>query len=128
MCKCTHMGQFDGPLTSETLARSMGTNPAVFRRTMAGLREAGLVKSAKGHGGGWQLARPLDGIPLLAVYEALGRPALFAIGNRSEHADCKAQKRVNTALSGTMGKAESLFLSQFVQVTLGQLLPERPQR
>ncbi|WP_246750357.1 Rrf2 family transcriptional regulator [Martelella lutilitoris] len=61
------MGQFDGPLTSETQARSMGANPAVFRRTVAGLREAGLVKSAKGHGGGWQLARPLDEIPLLAV-------------------------------------------------------------
>lgn len=64
-----HMGQFDEPLTSEVLAKSMGTNPAVFRRTMAGMREAGYVKSGKGHGGGWQLARPLDNITLLAVYE-----------------------------------------------------------
>ena len=69
-----HLGQVEEPVTSEVLARSMGTNPAVFRRTMAGLRKAGHVQSDKGHGGGWQLARPLRQISLLAVYEALGRP------------------------------------------------------
>lgn len=47
-----HMAQVEEPLTSEILAKSMGTNPAVFRRTMAGLRRAGHVKSGKGHGGG----------------------------------------------------------------------------
>src|SRR3546814_17427259 len=67
-----HMDQLEGPLTSEVLARSMGTNPAVFRRTMAGLREAGFVKSDKGHGGGWRLARPLRDITLLAV-DGIGR-------------------------------------------------------
>ena len=123
-----HLGQVDKPLTSAVLAKSMGTNPAVFRRTMAGLREAGHVKSGKGHGGGWQLARPLHQITLLAVYEALGRPTLFAIGNRSEHPDCKVQERVNAALSDTMEQAESLFLAQFAEVTLDQLMPERPQQ
>lgn len=120
-----HMGQFDEPLTSEMLAKSMGTNPAVFRRTMASMREAGYVKSGKGHGGGWQLARPLDKITLLAVYEALGRPTLFAIGNRNEHPDCRVQKNVNAALSGTMAQAEALFIERFGQVTLDQLVPER---
>ena len=33
------------------------SNPAVFRRMMAGLRDAGYVASSKGHGGGWTLAR-----------------------------------------------------------------------
>ena len=120
-----HMGQVDEPLTSEVLARSMGTNPAVFRRTMAGLREAGHVTSGKGHGGGWQLARPLDAITLLDVYEALGRPTLFAMGNRSENPDCLVQKKVNTALSDTMAQAEALFMERFGQVTLDQLAPEQ---
>lgn len=122
-----HMGQVDEPLTSEVLAKSMGTNPAVFRRTMAGLREAGYVKSGKGHGGGWQLARPLDQISLLDVYEALGRPTLFGIGNRSDHPDCKVQSSVNTALSKTMAQAETLFMDRFRQVSLSQLVPERPE-
>ena len=103
-----HMGQFREPVTSDVLARSMGTNPAVFRRTMAGLRDAGHVTSGKGHGGGWQLARPLSEITLLSVYEALGRPTLFAIGNRSDTPDCLVQKNVNAALAETMVQAEAL--------------------
>lgn len=120
-----HMAQVDRPLTSEVLARSMGTNPAVFRRTMAGLRKAGYVHSGKGHGGGWQLACPLAEITLLAVYEALGRPTLFAIGHRNDHPGCQIEKSVNAALSDTMAQAEALFAARFGQVTLDQLSPER---
>lgn len=120
-----HMGQVNDPLTSEVLARSMGTNPAVFRRTMAGLRRAGHVISGKGHGGGWQLARPLEEITLLAVYEALERPTLFAIGSRGRHPECKIEDAVNSALAETMRQAESLLLERFGQVTLDQLMPSQ---
>ena len=118
-----HMDRLEAPLTSEVLARSMGTNPAVFRRTMAGLREAGFVKSEKGHGGGWRLARPLREITLLAVYEALSRPNLFAIGNRSRHPDCLIEKSVNAILVDTMAAAEALFATRFGEITLDQLVP-----
>ena len=105
-----HLEQADKPLTSDLLARTMGTNPAVFRRTMAGLREAGFVYSEKGHGGGWRLARPLSQMTLLGVYEALGRPNLFAIGNRSRHPECLVEKRVNAVMADTMAEAEALFV------------------
>ena len=120
-----HMAQVNEPLTSEVLARAMGTNPAVFRRTMAGLRRAGYVISGKGHGGGWQLARPLAEITLLAVYEGLERPTLFAIGSRDRHAECKIEKTVNSALAETMRQAEILLLERFGQVTLDQLMPSQ---
>jgi DNA-binding IscR family transcriptional regulator len=121
-----HMDQVAEPLTSDVLARSMGTNPAVFRRTMAGLRDAGFVRSGKGHGGGWQLAHPLGEITLLAVYEALGRPNLFAIGNRSHHPDCLVEKNVNEVMAATMAEAEALFATRFGQITLDQIAPHRP--
>lgn len=122
-----HMAQVEHTLTSEVLAASMGTNPAVFRRTMAGLREAGYVRSDKGHGGGWRLGRPLSQITLLAVYEALNRPRLFAIGHRSDHPDCLIEKNVNAALSETMAQAEALFIQRFGEVTLDQLSPLNTQ-
>ena len=118
-----HLGQVSVPLTSEVLANTMGTNPAVFRRTMAGLREAGYVTSEKGHGGGWMLARPLNEITLLDVYVALDRPGLFAIASRNEATDCKVERAVNLALSDTMEKAEALFLDTFAGITLERLLP-----
>lgn len=121
-----HMGQAKGLLTSDVLARSMGTNPAVFRRTMAGLREAGLVRSERGHGGGWQLARHLSEITLLDVYEALGRPNLFAIGNRSAHAKCLVEKNVNAVMVDTMAEAATFFATRFREITLDQIAPRDP--
>ncbi len=123
-----HLGQVEEPVTSEVLARSMGTNPAVFRRTMAGLRKAGHVRSGKGHGGGWQLARPLRQISLLAVYEALGRPNLFAIGNRSDHPDCLVERNVNAAMADTMARAEALFVERLERSRWTRLRRENRSR
>ncbi|MDB5507363.1 MAG: transcriptional regulator [Devosia sp.] len=121
-----HLSQVSVPLTSEALANTMGTNPAVLRRTMAGLRNSGYVHAEKGHGGGWTLARPLAEITLLDVYAALGRPGLFAIGSRNAAPDCRVERAVNTALSDTMAQAEALFTERFGQVTLDTLLPASP--
>ena len=122
-----HLGQVSVPLTSEVLAKTMGTNPPVFRRTMAGLRKAGYVTSEKGHGGGWVLARPLSEITLHDVYVALDRPGLFAIASRDENTACKLERAVNDALSDTMAKAEALFLETFRGITLDRLMPETSQ-
>lgn len=123
-----HLGHAKEPVTSEILAKSMGTNPAVFRRTMAGLRDAGHVNSGKGHGGGWMLAKPLQEISLLDVYSALGDPTLFAIGNRETHPGCLVQKRVNDVLADTMAQAEALFVQRFAEVTLDTLAPKARSR
>src|SRR5690606_28561511 len=92
-----------------------------------GLREAGHVRSGKGHGGGWQLARPLAEISLLSVYEALDRPNLFAIGYRSDSPNCRVERAVNTLMADTMAEAEALFVQRFGELSLDQLLPTPPQ-
>lgn len=119
-----HLDQAGTPLTSEALARSLGTNAAAFRRMMVGLREAGYVRSEKGHGGGWTLARPLTEISLLDVYSALGRPTLFAIGNRPDRHNCLLERNVNGALKDTMAQAQTLLVERFSEITLDRLLPE----
>ncbi len=77
-----HMAAHGRSMTSEELAGCMGANPVVVRRTLAGLREAGLVRSVKGHGGGLSIACDLAAVSLRDVHEALGEPALFAFGHR----------------------------------------------
>ena len=116
-----HMAEHDGPVTSEMLAKAMGTNPVVVRRIMAGLRDDGYVRSEKGHGGGWVLARDLAGITLRDVYEALGRPALFAMGHRTEQPGCLVEQAVNAALDSAFSDAEALLLSRLGDVTLAHL-------
>lgn len=116
-----HMAQHDGPVTSEILAKAMETNPVVIRRILAGLREHGYVRSEKGHGGGWTLARELGTITLRDIYVAIGSPPLLAIGNRTESPGCIVEQAVNAALASSFTDAEARLLARFGEVTLAML-------
>lgn len=116
-----HMAQTHGPATSETLARAMNTNPVVVRRLMAGLRRAGFVASAKGHGGGWVLSCPLSAITLGDVHAALGAPPLLAVGLRDAQSSCLVEQAVNQALGTAYAEAEALLVARLHGVKLSAL-------
>lgn len=115
------MARHDGPMTSETIARMLGTNPVVIRRTMAGLRDAGYVRSEKGHGGGWAIAADLKAVSLLDVHRAVGGPRLLAIGNEHPNPDCAVEKVVNEALEDALREAETLLVARLGAVSLAEL-------
>src|SRR5688500_11486253 len=116
-----HMAERRSPVTSEVLARAMDTNPVVIRRTMAGLRDQGYVRSEKGHGGGWTLACDLSQVTLRDVYTALGCPSLLAMGNRTEAPGCLVEQAVNAVLDQAFHDAEALLLARLGEVTLARL-------
>ena len=116
-----HMAEAQRPLTSETLAKVLQTNPVVIRRIIAGLRDQGYVRSEKGHGGGWTLACDLSEVTLRDVYSALGSPSLLAIGNRIDAPGCAVEQAVNGALNEAFQKAEALLLSRLDEITLAML-------
>lgn len=115
------MAEARGAVTSEAMARAMRTNPVVVRRVMAGLRDLGFVRSEKGHGGGWTLACDLATITLRDVYQALGKPELFAMSHRTEAPHCLVEQAVNAALEGAFRDAEALLFERFGTVTLAAL-------
>lgn len=69
-----HMARDGQSVTSAQIAQMLGTNAAVVRRTMAGLRKAGYVQSEKGHRGGWRLNCDLATVTLLDIHRAVGGP------------------------------------------------------
>jgi DNA-binding IscR family transcriptional regulator len=119
-----HMAERRGPLTSDALARCMGTNPVVVRRTMGLLRNGGLVASARGHAGGWTIACDMEAVTLRHLHEALGAPEVFAIGKRSETPDCLVEQSVNAVLDDAFAEAEALLLERFASVPLARLAAE----
>lgn len=116
-----HMAEAEHPLTSETLAAAMGTNPVVLRRLMGGLRDAGFVTSEKGHGGGWLMAAPLESVTLRDVHTALGAPALVSLGFRDDRPECLVAQVVNESLQVAMQEAEASLLARLGGITLAQL-------
>ena len=123
-----HMAEHDGPMTSEALSQCLNTNPVVVRRTMGLLRKAGLVKSDRGHAGGWRIAVDLSTVSLRQLHEALGEPAIFAVGNRNERPECLVEQSVNAALDSAFAEAEALLLSRFANITLASLAADFAQR
>lgn len=116
-----HMTRRDGPMTSEAIARMLGTNPVVVRRTMAGLREAGYVRSEKGHGGGWAIVADPEAVSLLDIHRAVGGPRVFAIGNEHPDPGCAVEKAVNEAVAEALRDAEALLSARLGAVTLADL-------
>lgn len=119
-----HMNGRQEPLSSEVIGGLLSINPGVVRRTMGDLRKAGLVTAAKGHGGGWTLALPLDQISLLAVYRALGEPNLFALGPTIDSPSCRLERSANTSLEQGLASAADAFTSYLANVTLADLIAE----
>ncbi|TEA69457.1 RrF2 family transcriptional regulator [Allopusillimonas ginsengisoli] len=116
-----HMTHSEGPLTSEELARYLVTNPVLVRRVLAGLRKRGYVSSDKGHGGGWTITCDLHKVTLYDIYEAVGSPTMFAMGNRVDHPECLVEQVVNQSLASAFDEAEALLVNRFRDVTLADL-------
>ncbi|MBB5686390.1 Rrf2 family transcriptional regulator [Sphingobium boeckii] len=116
-----HMARHDGPMTSEAIAAMLGTNAVLVRRTMAGLRDAGYVRSDKGHGGGWTIACDLHRVTLLDVHRAVGGPRIFAIGNENSNPGCAVEQVVNEAVGDALRDAEALLVERLGAVSLAQL-------
>lgn len=116
-----HLSEMKDPATSDQLAGMLNTNPAVVRRTMAGLRNQGFVSSTKGHGGGWVLAKPLSEITLAGIYEALGAPKLFALGYSNDTSECLMEQAANAATAAALKAASETFLKALAAVTMADL-------
>ena len=119
-----HMAHQGRPLTSEELSKYLGTNPVVVRRTLAGLREAGLVTSARGAGGGWALARGAGAITLRDVHAALGERLLQGIdvaGPAPPAGGCRIQRAVAGTLDEFLDDAEALLAARLGRITLAEL-------
>ena len=123
-----HMADFAGPMTSEALSACLRTNPVVVRRTMAGLRDMGLVTSERGHGGGWRLARDLGEVTLLKVAEALGETTLLATPKLVDHAGCLVEVAVTNALAEAHAAANALLIARLGEVTLADLADDFHRR
>jgi Rrf2 family protein len=117
-----HLSELDQPITSETFGPRLKTNPVVLRRILARLREAGILRSEKGHGGGWSLARKLTSVKLGDVYDAIGVTTLFTVGLRQDRPTCLLERAVNRAVSGALAEAEELLLKHLRSISVADVL------
>jgi DNA-binding IscR family transcriptional regulator len=113
-----HMDKRGGRTTSETLALMLETNPVVVRRTMGLLKQAGLVRSDGGHGGGWALVRGLASITIRDVHDALGTPRALALEAAIDHPACPVERAAVARLAAIFEATEAFMLERMGDVML----------
>ncbi|MEW9555086.1 Rrf2 family transcriptional regulator [Nonomuraea sp. NPDC050783] len=108
--------------TSEQIASSVNTNPVVIRRLLGDLRRAGLVESRRGVGAGWTLARDLEAMTLLDVYEAVEPGPLFALHRAAPDPGCVVGHGIQPAMRRVYDGIEKTLRSELARVTLEDVL------
>lgn len=111
-------------VTSEAIARSVGTNPVVVRRVFALLVRAGLVEVRKGQNGGALLTRPPEQITLGEIYRAVDPGCALPVPEmRGEDADqCSMGKLVGPVLKMFFRRAEDCMVKQLDSTKLADVI------
>jgi Rrf2 family protein len=112
----------DEPITSEYIASSVNTNPVVIRRVLGALREAGLVTSQGGNGGGWRLVGDAQALSLRTVYRAVEDAAIFALPQRPPNPRCPVGRHVQQALGGHIDSATLAMEESLARATVADVL------
>jgi Rrf2 family protein len=111
------------PLTSAAIANSVDTNPVVIRRTMASLREHGLVGSKPGAHGGWHLLRKPKQIALCDVYRSLGADDLLSI-HKHPNKHCPIGGKITTPLKRIFNQAQIELENSLGKHTVADILAD----
>lgn len=108
-------------LSSAEMARSVNTNPVFLRRVLASLRNAGLVETHEGAGGGYALARPPGRISLADVFLAVQAGAPLLRVHHDPNPACEVGGGIQMSLGARFERAEAALLDELRLTTLDTL-------
>ena len=111
-------------LTSERVAASLASNPALVRKALGPLRDARVVTAGRGPGAGWSLARPAAEIRLDEVYDALGDDTAFALHPHEPNQECPVGFGIRPVLSDVYADADAAVRRTLRRRTVADVLDE----
>lgn len=111
-------------LTSHKLAESLGSNPVSVRKVLGNVRDAGILRTGRGPGSGWALARPASEITLLDVHAALALPGPFDLHSSPPDFTCPVGGGISQTLTAVYGLAELRMAEVLSEVTIEIMLDD----
>ena len=110
------------PLNSESMAASAAANPVYVRRVLGRLREAGIVSSRPGVGGGWVLLRDPAGITLGDVWRAIQADHRL-LGLHQVNPRCAVGQAIQHNLGAVDRRVSAAVQSELDRITVAEMLP-----
>lgn len=114
----------DRSLTSAEIADSLASNPVLVRRILGGLRDAGLVASTEGRGGGWSLARAPREITLRDAYTAVEAGPVLSRHAHPPSEACDVGRHMVALVDAEFRDAEDALEERLSRTTIAHLLDE----
>ena len=112
----------EGPVSSNELAEGFGTNPVVIRRIISLLKNASLVESKSGNGGGSILSKSPHEITMLDIYKAINLKKENRLGFAKYSPRCEVGLSLAPIISDLLDEisedAEKVLLESLKKVTL----------
>jgi DNA-binding IscR family transcriptional regulator len=115
----------EGVTSSEFLASSVNTNPAVIRKLMGMLKKAGLIEVHPGIAGA-KLAKELSDITLLDVYKAVNvvqEKELFSI-HENPNPDCPVGRNIQNTIEPLFTTAQLAMEKVLRSLTLEDVVKD----
>ena len=123
---CVDLYGEQAPMTSESLAESIGAHPVVIRRILGQLRRAGLITVARGREGGAHIARPLADITLADVFravESIADNTLFSFHENPNPA-CPVGRSIHTILDARLAAIQRAMERTMEEIRLADVMQE----
>lgn len=111
----------DGLMTSNDLAESLGTNPALVRKLLIPLAQKGLIETFKGKTGGARLAKAPKDINLRQIYEASVDKEIACVRETSDH-DCPVGSCMEKVFTKIVDGMEDAVSTHLERTTLQQVM------
>lgn len=109
-------------VTGELIAGSVQTNPVVVRKILSRLREAGLIRIARGTGGA-ELARDAEDITFFDVYravDAVDGERLFRF-HANPNPDCPVGRNIHLLLDDILDDVQAAMENELKTYTIADL-------
>lgn len=111
----------ESSITSEDIAHSVNTNPALVRRLMSDLKKAGLIQTQRRIGTTGLAKKPED-ITLLEVFRAVeNNPELFAL-HENPNTKCPVGAKIGSVLSQVNQSVQRSFETELDNLYLSDII------
>src|SRR5689334_3712895 len=94
-------------LSSDYIASSLNSNPALVRKELSMLREAGLIESKEGKNGGSRLGKATKDIRMSDIFLLVKNGHVFGYSPNEPNPQCAVGARINGALDELFGEIDN---------------------
>lgn len=120
---CINTFEKEHKITSDFLAGSVNVNPVIIRKLLLQLKAAGLVNVQRGSGG-TSIARPLEDITLLDIYnavECIDNGELFHFHENSNQ-ECPVGRNIHRILDDKLQQVQTAMENEMKRITLADVI------